>query len=275
MNPQPLVSVIMTVYNGQDYLQAAIDSILRQTLANFEFVIVDDGSTDETPKILALAAADDRVQVISVTRVGRAKALNIAWHHTSGRYVANIDADDQAAPDRLASQATFLDKHPAVGLLGTACHYVYEGYDKKKQETLSHPPLQPPATDEALRTALIRKNPFVHSSVMMRRAILAQVGGYDEACPISIDYDLWVRIAKVAQLACLPEALTIRLLRRESYFHRRVSLWARYQQQVRIRWLAWRTLQRPWPELRYVFVAPTMRSLYGWSRQLWGRRGLL
>lgn len=265
---QPTVSVIMTVYNEEAYLQQAIDSVCQQTLTDFELVIVDDGSTDETPQILARAGRDSRLTIFTQPRIGRARALNLAWQQSRGYYVANLDADDQAAPERLEKQVAFLTRHPTVGLLGTACRYRYHGYQPGQTSTLPHPPSQPPTTNTALRAALIRQNPFVHSSVMIPRYILEAVGGYNEQCPVSIDYDLWVRIASQADLACLSEPLTIRLLRRHSYFHRQVSLWARYKQQVRIRWLAWRTLHRPWSELGYVFIKPTLRAGYGWFRQI-------
>ena len=101
---EPAVTVIMTVYNGEIYLAEAIESVLTQTLSDFEFTIVDDGSDDGTPAILAEAEQDPRVRVIRVGRIGRARALNVAWKNGSAAYVANLDADDRAEPQRLELQ---------------------------------------------------------------------------------------------------------------------------------------------------------------------------
>lgn len=170
---QPTVSVIMTVYNGERYLAQAIESIRQQSLSDFEFVIVDDGSEDRTRQVLAEAQADPRIKVITKTRIGRARALNVAWTQAKGVYIANLDADDLAEPNRLEKQVAFLQKHPEVGLLGTACKILDEdtGHDWV---------LRFPLTDHELRGALVRCNPFEHNSIIIPQAILEEVGGYNE-----------------------------------------------------------------------------------------------
>jgi glycosyltransferase involved in cell wall biosynthesis len=241
----PAVSVIMTVYNGERYLAQAIDSIRRQSLDDFEFVIVDDGSEDRTPEILAEAQTDPRIKVILQPRLGRARALNLAWTHTKGAYVANLDADDLAEPIRLEKQFNFLQQHPQVGLLGTAWRQLNEN---TKDEWL----LRPPLTDPELRNVLLRRNPFLHSSVMIPRHVLEEVGGYNERFHVSIDYELWVRIACHYRLANLPDILAVQRTHRQAYFCR-FLLWERYKPHVMIRWCAWRRFSRSAAELRFVF----------------------
>lgn len=246
MPKNPAVSVIMTVYNGERYVSQAIQSIQNQTLDDFEFVIVDDGSTDRTPEILAEAEADPRLKLISVPRMGRAPALNLAWTQAQGAYIANLDADDLAEPTRLEKQFVFLKRNPKVGLLGAGCKIVDEdtGHERIRKQML---------TDYELRRALLRHNPFVHSSVMIPRYILKELGGYSEKVPVSIDYELWVRLAGHYQLANLPDILTIKRMNRLAYFHNRIPKWKKYQTRVAIRWHAWRTLSGSPLDLPLVF----------------------
>ncbi len=254
MSKSPIVSVIMTVYNGEQYLAQAIDSVRRQSLDNFEFVIVDDGSNDRTPEILAEAQADPRIKVISRPRIGRARALNVAWTRARGAYIANLDVDDLAEPTRLEKQLAFLRQHPEIGLLGTACKILNEETGQERMRRLL-------LADAELRRALIRHNPFVHSSVMMPRRALEAVGGYNESFPVSIDYELWVRLAARYQLANLPDPLTIKRMNRRAYFQNRIPTWKKYKTRVIIRWNAWRRLSRRAIELPFV-VDPMGQWLY-------------
>jgi glycosyltransferase involved in cell wall biosynthesis len=225
-----------------------------------EFVIVDDGSEDHTPAILAKAqAADPRITVISKGRVGRARALNLAWTHTTALYIANLDADDLAEPDRLRKQLAFLQQHPEVGLLGTAWRIVGEDADGRIVERMVHPPL----TDPELRRALVRRNPFYHSSVMLPRRALQEVGGYDERLCVALDYDLQVRIACHHRLANLPELLVTQRTHRWNYF-RSIPEVTRYKAVVKIRWLAWRSFSRNVAELPYVLnPVGILRDFFG------------
>lgn len=257
MTKKPAISVIMTVYNGERYLVQAIDSIRQQSLRDFEFVIVDDGSDDRTPEILAKAQADPRIKVISKQRLGRARALNVAWTQASGKYVANLDADDMAEPNRLENQFTFLEQHPEVGLLGTASRILNEDDENSENETIVRPPL----TDLELRSALVRCNPFRHSSVMIPRRVLEEVGGYNERFHVSIDYELWVRIACRYRLANLPDVLVIKRVHRFTSF-RRIPLWERYKAHLMIRWYAWRCFSRPVADLRFILYPNRMLRDY-------------
>jgi glycosyltransferase involved in cell wall biosynthesis len=226
------VSVIMTVYNGEKYLEQAIKSICQQSLVDFEFVIVDDGSNDQTPGVLTQEAKKDpRIKVVTTSRIGRAKALNLAWNSANGVYIANIDADDLAEPTRLESQLEFLRQHPEIGLLGSAWNTFNE---KTKSVYSKHPPI----SNKELRKALIHHMPFCHSSIMMPRYALENVGGYDENLIVAIDADICVRIAHKYQIANLPLILVTKRYHPSSHFSD-INCWIRYRTAVSSRWQAW------------------------------------
>jgi len=202
---KPAVSVLMGVWNGAPQVREAIESILSQTMADLELIVVDDDSTDATPGILA-SFRDSRLQVVRRARGGLTPALNAALRLSQAPLLARLDADDIALPERLERQLAFLSAHPDVGLVGTAAREV----DASGHEVAV---VRPPADDAGIRRALIRRNPFVHSSVVMRRGAVEQVGGYDEAFPVAQDYDLWMRMSRVTRMANLPEPLVVRRLR--------------------------------------------------------------
>lgn len=257
MTQSPIVSVISTVYNGEEYLQQAIDSIRKQTLHDFEFVIVDDGSTDGTAAILRAAQADSRIVVVSESRVGRARALNLAWRAASGAYIANIDADDMAEPTRLEEQLAYLSAHPEVGMLSTDCRVLYEDDGKIMKERIAHPPID----DEALKQVLVRSCPIIHSTVMMPRHVLEAVDGYNENFTTAIDYELWIRIGSRYRLANLPRVLATRRVHDSRYFGKRARSWEKMKFVMAIRWNAWREFSRNPTDLGYVFAQPTARWL--------------
>jgi glycosyltransferase involved in cell wall biosynthesis len=200
----PTVSVIMAVYNGEPWLGDAVASILGQSLADLEFIVVDDGSTDGTPKRLA-AIGDPRLLVLRQSRRGQTAALNRGLGAARAPLVARIDADDVALPERLARQAAFMAAHPEVGLLGTAAREIAPSGMVVRE-------LTPPCEDRAIRRALMRANPFIHSSVMFRRELVDRVGDYDESFAVAQDYDLWLRMSRVTRLANLGEPLVLRRL---------------------------------------------------------------
>jgi glycosyltransferase EpsE len=245
MAEHPLVSVIMTTYNAEQYVLQAIESVLNQTLDNIEFLIVDDGSDDGTPGLLEAAKADPRVRVISKERIGRGRALNVAWRNARGSYIANIDADDIAEPNRLETQLKYLQENPEVGLLGTACSIINE-------DTCNRQILHRPLHNEQLQRILINYNPFVHSSVMMPRHVLEELGGYSESIPVAIDYELWVRIAKFYKVANLPDILATKRVSQTAYFRNRIPSWVRHKAHVFIRWNAWKNHPAKLLDLRFV-----------------------
>ncbi len=197
----PRVSVVMSVYNEERYVAEAIDSILRQTFQDFEFVIVDDGSVDRTPAILR-GYQDPRLKVCHQANQGQSSALNQGIRRASGAYIARMDGDDISLPERLEREVGFLDGHPEVGLVGTWCVKVDVRTGQKRLYPL-------PQEDAAIRRFMTVDNPFIHSSVMIRKSALDRVGLYNEGL-IWQDYDLWVRIARHHRMANISEPLVIR-----------------------------------------------------------------
>jgi len=232
----PAVSVVMAVFNGASWIGAAVESLLGQTLTDLEVIVIDDGSTDATRDVLA-SLGDSRLRIERRARQGLTRSLNRALELARAPLLARLDADDIALPERLSRQLQFLDAHPAVGLLGTGAREI----DPAGREVAI---VRPPLDDVAIRRALIRANPFVHSSVIMRRAALDQTGVYDPSFPVAQDYDLWMRLARVTRLANLPEPLVIRRL-----VSGRVSAVRdddRLRAEARVRWRAVRSHAYPW-----------------------------
>lgn len=197
----PAVSVLMAVYNGERFVRAAIESVLVQTLAEIELVVVDDGSTDSTPQILQeYAAKDPRIVVHRQANQGRATALNRGSAHTHAPLIARLDADDIAEPDRLERQRQFLAENDAVAAVGGAVTFV----DAAGRRFADH---QYPLSDIEIRRTLDHATPFVHSAVMLRKEAFARAGGYRPVFGDADDVDLWLRIAEKHQLANLPQTV--------------------------------------------------------------------
>jgi glycosyltransferase involved in cell wall biosynthesis len=197
----PAVSVLMPVRDGAAHLPESIPSVQSQTFPSFEFLIVDDGSADATPAILAsFAAADPRIRVFSQPQQGIVAALNAGIAQARAPYLARLDADDVARPDRLGRQVAFMAAHPDIGLLGTWAEIIDAAGTPVGR-------LMPPVDPARLARVLARTNPFVHSSVMMRTALVRRLGGYRTAFRAAEDYDLWLRMAEAGGVANLAENL--------------------------------------------------------------------
>jgi glycosyltransferase involved in cell wall biosynthesis len=196
----PLVSVVMAVYNGEDYLREAIDSLVNQTLTDTEIVVIDDGATDKSPEILA--SYGDRLRVVRQANQGQTRALNHGLRLARGKYIARMDQDDVAEPQRLQKQAEFMEAHPQIGLLGSAYH------EMDAQGRIFRT-IYPPTGDPELRRTLAKYCPFMHSAMMFRRDLLAQTGDYTESEQYRHfqDLDLWIRLAQHSQIDNLPEPL--------------------------------------------------------------------
>jgi glycosyltransferase involved in cell wall biosynthesis/2-polyprenyl-3-methyl-5-hydroxy-6-metoxy-1,4-benzoquinol methylase len=197
---RPRVSVVMSTCNNGAFLPLALESIAQQTFRDFDWIVVDDGSTDETAAILS-RYADPRLRVIvHRERRGLTKSLNEAIAACKGTFIARMDGDDVALPDRLEKQVAFLDAHPSVGLAGTGFMYIDEANAVQGVERVF-------ATDGEIRSRLLIQNCFGHGTVMMRRELCESVGGYDESFVYAQDYDLWLRLAERCEVANLPEYL--------------------------------------------------------------------
>jgi len=193
---KPLVSVVMSVYNGEKYLKRAIDSILNQTFENFEFIIINDGSVDKSLEIIK-SYKDSRTVLIDQENKGLTKSLNIGIKKSKGKYIARQDVDDVSLPDRLKKQVDFLEKREDVVLLGCRA---YEIVGKKKI-------LSRFFKEEDLKDVVKKFNPFIHSSVMFRKDKFLEIGLYDESFKTSQDYDAWIRLSQIGNISMLDEPL--------------------------------------------------------------------
>jgi glycosyltransferase involved in cell wall biosynthesis len=198
----PRVSVVLPVFNAERFIAAAVDSILAQTLQDFELIAIDDGSTDGTPAILAdRTARDGRVRIMHRGHRGVVAALNDGLREARADFVAIMNADDVALPQRLAQQLAFLDAHPAVAAVGTqSCLMLADG----RLGTVTSLP-QAPA---ALRVLMMRASPLSSPTVMLRRRAVLELGGFrPQFAPAAEDYDLWLRLGERHELANLPDVL--------------------------------------------------------------------
>lgn len=201
MPAQPLVTVLMSVFNDSEYLPESIAGVLAQTLTDFEFLVIDDGSTDDTQRLLG-GFRDRRLRVVrNESNLGLTRSLKRGIELAHGCYVARIDADDIAFPFRLKQQVSFLEDHPDVAILGGACWQTdADGESLRLQRC--------PETDLEIRWVSLLANPFVHSTVMLRRDALLQHGlNYDESFGTAQDYDLWTRLLRHCKGANLAEPL--------------------------------------------------------------------
>jgi glycosyltransferase involved in cell wall biosynthesis len=200
--PPPKVTVLLSAHNAASTLAESVRSVLAQTMQDFELVVVDDGSTDDTPAVLA-AFCDPRLQVISLTQnIGLTRALNVGLAKACGNYIARLDADDTAHPDRLAAQVAVLDRNPGVVLVSCA-------HEIRPPEG---PPvvLCEPADETALRFGLLFDNTIHHPTVMLRRSVFtADLPGYDPAFPCAQDYALWARLKDRGHITKLREPLVV------------------------------------------------------------------
>jgi len=195
MNPR--VSILLPVYNGGKYLDAAIRSIVGQTFQNWELLVLDDGSTDGSLEV-ARAFPDERVRSLpNDENLGVAKTLNRAMAQARGEFIARMDADDEALPERLAKQVTFFEKNPQVGLLGTNALSAETG-----ELTFAVP-----TEHEDIRCNLLFNCSFLHPTVMWRAAVFRENGLAYEEQPTAEDYDLWERACQKLQSANLREPL--------------------------------------------------------------------
>jgi hypothetical protein len=193
----------MSVYNAGPYLDEAILSIRRQTFRDFEFLILDDGSKDNSPAIAAAHAAQDaRIRVIARENRGLIVSLNQLLVEARAPLIARMDADDTCLPDRFERQMAFLAAHPDHGVLGSACQYI--GPDGLP---LDRPPLVRALTHEALLASLEDKPTINHNAVIYSRDLVRSVGGYRAAFVHAEDYDLWLRLSQLTKMANLPEKL--------------------------------------------------------------------
>jgi glycosyltransferase involved in cell wall biosynthesis len=197
----PVISVVMSVYNGQKYLRESIDSILNQTCKNFEFIIINDGSDDNSLDILLeYQTKDNRLLIVNQNNIGLTRSLNRGVKLVASEYIARQDADDISLPTRLEKQLNYMKNHPQVAVVGclgdffNADGVLRTARDYKYSRT-------------GIKRHLASKNLFMHGSAMMRKSHLEKVGFYREFFRHSQDYDLWLRLSQYFDIDILPEKL--------------------------------------------------------------------
>lgn len=226
MRTRPKVSVLMPVYNAADFVAEAAQSILGQTFADFEFVVIDDGSTDTSSAIIeSYAKRDPRIRFLRNGRnLGIVSTLNRGLAVAAGEYVARMDADDISLPQRLGRQVAFLEKRRGISILGT--FFCRLGDDRVVKLPESH---------DEIKGSLFFGTTLCHPTVMMRKEDLRRRGlFYRSVYPHVEDRDLWIRAAKYLRLANLPEAL----LWRRSHQDQIEKRLADVQQKVKFRLVA-------------------------------------
>lgn len=212
MQPAPRVSVVMTVFSEMRHVGAAVQSVLEQRLEEFELIIIDDGSTDETVKVVG-AFGDPRIRVIEAGRVGRSRALNLGVSAAASTLVAVLDADDLALPERLSRPVQYLEDHAEIGIVGSALRPTVD------DEGISLATADLEAwSDTEIRRALCTRNAFFHSSVTFRKSVHARVRGYDEKLKGLVDWDFFVRAAAVSRLSNLPIPLAVKRTHAGQYY---------------------------------------------------------
>lgn len=249
----PRVSVICSVYNGIEHVDKAVPSILAQTLTDFEFLIVDDGSDDGTSEFLAqLAERDQRVRLFRRERVGLAWAVNHALQFARAPYVARQDFDDLSYPERLAEQVAFLDAHPRVGMVGS--WYVLDDANRDERYIRRWP-----TDDKDLRRHMSKAIPFAHTLVTLRTEALRQVGGIAEVSNIT-DLRTWIAIAAAGwELANIPEVLGEHFVYADSFWHKNFTYKQRQRELARVQLSAIARLHLGWWRVIY----PLGRLVYG------------
>lgn len=196
------VSVIMPVYNAQKYLKPAIESVLQQTFTEFELVIVDDGSVDNSWEIIRSYARKSRriVALQNTDNLKISKTLNRCLTAAQGEYVARMDADDIAAKERLAIQVAYMDAHPEVGISGGTMKLINDAGNiigRRKYHL----------DDRAIRRHIFRYSPFSHPVIIMRKSVLDECGYYNPEYDFAEDYELYFRIGLKAKFGNVHDVL--------------------------------------------------------------------
>jgi glycosyltransferase involved in cell wall biosynthesis len=202
-NPDnPVITCLMSVYNGETYLREAMDSILDQTFTNFEFLIINDGSTDDTVPIIE-SYDDPRIRLIHNDKnIGLTKSLNKGIDLSKGKYIARMDADDVSMENRFEKQVTVIERNKSAALVATKPFNFKEIYSNFDQGT---------GEISILRLQkLLKGNLIFHGSVLVKKKTLLEVDGYDERFEKAQDYDLWLRISKKYPLIILDSVLYLR-----------------------------------------------------------------
>ncbi len=199
----PEISVVMAVFNHERFVVQAVESVLNQSITDFEFIIVDDGSSDGTSTILDTCHDPRIVRLRNESNIGLTRSLNRGLQAVRGSFIARQDADDISLPDRLERQVAFMHEHPDVGLVGSSCSLI-------DQEGKRLGRYQPRVSDLRIRWVSLLTNPFAHPTVLFRRQLLAEHGlSYNESLETAQDYALWLQFLEHAKGANISDVLML------------------------------------------------------------------
>ena len=202
----PKVTVLMSVYNGGKYLREAIESILNQTFKDFEFLIINDGSTDRTAEILQ-SYDDPRIKIINNEKnIGLTKSLNKGLKMARGEYIARMDADDISMPERLEKELTTITNDKEIGMVTSWIDEISQIVTHSDYSTRVRTTNFP----EEIFYTLLFHNCIAHSTVLFNKELVLSLGGYDESYEQSQDYDLWIKLSRVSKIVKLREVLVRR-----------------------------------------------------------------
>jgi glycosyltransferase involved in cell wall biosynthesis len=229
------VSVLLPVYNGGAPLSQAIASILSQDMSEFELIVIDDCSTDNSASIISQYADNDsRINpIFHESNIGLARTLNEGLNLVKSDFVARMDQDDESLPHRLRIQLDYMLSHPEFAVVGS---YVYHMGAKQEFDRL----VELPSNSEQIKQTLLQYNCMYHPSVMMRRNKILELGGYKAEFKNAEDYDLWLRVSKLYPLTNISKPLL------------------RYRFSV-----TGMTLGRKWEQLFYVYLAQAAHEVEG------------
>lgn len=201
----PSISILLPVYNGAEFVRSAIDSLLAQTFTDFELIVLNDGSADNSQEIID-SYSDSRIVRVCHDNMGLHRTLNKGIALAKGKYICRMDQDDISAPDRLEIQKNFLDSNSDVGLVGSTSWLVIIGETTKRVVGYAF-------DDYEIKWFLLFDNPMVHSSVMFKKDILELSGGYaeDRKYNYAEDYDLWSRMAIHTKIYNIDSPLVTRI----------------------------------------------------------------
>lgn len=246
------VSIITTVYNGEQYIESARKSILSQSYPNFEWVIVNDGSTDNSlKKIKNLCDDDERIKLYNPGRLGRAKALNYAVEKSSGEYIVNYDIDDKSYENRVEKQVELLEDNPDIGVVGS---YYVLGDEIRDEKYIRKPP-----TEHAdIVRAFARYIPMAHTMVTFRRTAWQNAGGYPEIDNL-IDFGLWIEIAQNGwKFKNIPEVLGEHYVHEKSFWNKNFEYKSQQKDIIKMHIEAINRLNLP----KWMIIYPIGRVFY-------------
>lgn len=221
----PTVSVVMSVYNGAEHLRTAIHSILNQTFKNFEFIIIDDGSTDNSIGVIR-SFNDPRIRVIQQPNKGLVDSLNLGVRLARAPLIARMDQDDISLPFRLEKELRSIISHPRIGLLGSFFSYI-DQLNNSLSITIAFP-----TKNADLKREFYLVNPFGHGTVIFRKEAFEHVGGYRADYGPTEDFDLWRRIAEHWEISLIPEVLYLYRISPGSMSHQSSDVQHRYSDQI-------------------------------------------